>query len=66
MLQALLSFIEDIYLHSLPIKEYQIIDQFFQPGVLKDEVMKIHQIQPNKTQIKNYSETNKHKTTTII
>ena len=37
--------IEDIYLHSLPIKEYQIIDQFFQPGVLKDEVMKIHPVQ---------------------
>merc|ERR1712187_234822 len=34
--------IEDIYLHSLPIKEYQIIDNFFQPGTLKDEVMKIH------------------------
>merc|ERR1712203_1263898 len=37
--------IEDIYLHSLPIKEYQIIDQFFQPGSLKDEVMKIHPVQ---------------------
>ncbi|CAK0825364.1 unnamed protein product [Prorocentrum cordatum] len=37
--------IEDIYLHSLPIKEYQIIDQFFQPGTLKDEVMKIHPVQ---------------------
>merc|ERR1712066_1117691 len=36
---------EDIYLHSLPIKEYQIIDQFFQPGTLKDEVMKIHPVQ---------------------
>merc|ERR1712196_356444 len=37
--------IEDIYLHSLPIKEYQIIDQFFAPGTLKDEVMKIHPVQ---------------------
>merc|ERR1711972_139502 len=37
--------IEDIYLHSLPIKEYQIIDAFFQPGTLKDEVMKIHPVQ---------------------
>merc|ERR1712039_21995 len=33
--------IEEIYIHSLPIKEYQIIDQFFQPGTLKDEVMKM-------------------------
>merc|ERR1711972_556513 len=37
--------IEEIYLHSLPIKEYQIIDQFFPPGQLKDEVMKIHPVQ---------------------
>merc|ERR1719387_890850 len=37
--------IEDIYLHSLPIKEFQIIDQFFAPGTLKDEVMKIHPVQ---------------------
>merc|ERR1711957_1071043 len=37
--------IEDIYLHSLPIKEYQIIATFFQPGTLKDEVMKIHPVQ---------------------
>jgi small subunit ribosomal protein S2e len=37
--------IEDIYLNSLPIKEYQIIDQFFAPGSLKDEVMKIHPVQ---------------------
>merc|ERR1712160_177142 len=36
---------EDIYLHSLPVKEYQIIDQFFAPGTLKDEVMKIHPVQ---------------------
>ena len=31
---------EEIYLHSLPIKEYQIVD-FFLPK-LKDEVMKVH------------------------
>jgi len=37
--------LETIYLHSLPIKEYQIIDQFYAPGVLKDEVMKIHPVQ---------------------
>jgi small subunit ribosomal protein S2e len=37
--------IEDIYLNSLPIKEYQIIDVFFAPGTLKDEVMKIHPVQ---------------------
>jgi small subunit ribosomal protein S2e len=37
--------IEEIYLHSLPIKEYQIVDTFFAPGTLKDEVMKIHPVQ---------------------
>merc|ERR1719476_79395 len=37
--------IEDIYLHSLPIKEFQIIDNFFVGGTLKDEVMKIHPVQ---------------------
>lgn len=31
---------EEIYLHSLPIKEYQIVD-FFLPK-LKDEVMKVN------------------------
>jgi len=40
-----ISSIEDIYLHSLPIKEPQIIDVFFAPGTLKDEVMKIHPVQ---------------------
>merc|ERR1712230_281311 len=34
---------EEIYLHSLPIKEYQIVD-FFLP-TLKDEVMKIKPVQ---------------------
>ena len=33
---------EEIYLHSLPIKEYQIVD-FFLPK-LKDEVMKVWDI----------------------
>jgi hypothetical protein len=30
---------EEIYLHSLPIKEYQIVDHFL--PTLKDEVMKV-------------------------
>jgi len=38
--------IEDIYLHALPIKEWQIVDHFFPPNThLKDEVMKIHPVQ---------------------
>jgi small subunit ribosomal protein S2e len=37
--------IEDIYLHGLAIREYQIIDSFFPPGSLKDEVCKIHPVQ---------------------
>ena len=42
--------LEDIYLHSLPIREYQIIDHFFpapagNAGALKDEVVKIHPVQ---------------------
>jgi len=37
--------IEDIYLHSLPIREYQIVDQFYGAGNLKDEVCKIHPVQ---------------------
>lgn len=35
--------IEEIYLHSLPIKEYQIVDLFL--PALKDEVMKIKPVQ---------------------
>jgi len=38
--------LEEIYLFSLPVKEYQIIDHFLpQPNVLKDEVMKIKPVQ---------------------
>jgi len=41
--------LEDMYLHSLPIKEYQIIDFFYQdsqePRMLKDDVMKIMPVQ---------------------
>jgi len=35
--------IEDVYLHSLPVKEYQIVDKFLPK--LKDEVMKIMPVQ---------------------
>lgn len=35
--------LEEIYLHSLPVKEYQIIDQLLPE--LKDEVMKIRSVQ---------------------
>lgn len=37
--------IEELFLHGLPVKEYQIIDHFFAPGALKDEVMKIMSVQ---------------------
>jgi len=37
--------IEDVYLHSLPIKEAEILDVFFPGDTLKDEVMKIHPVQ---------------------
>ena len=37
--------LEDIYLHSLPIKEPEIIDHFYPPGSLKDDVLKIHPVQ---------------------
>lgn len=38
-----ISSMEEIYLHSLPVKEYQIIDQLLPE--LKDEVMKIRSVQ---------------------
>lgn len=37
--------IEQLYLFSVPIKEYQIIDAFFPTGTLKDEVMSIFPVQ---------------------
>jgi small subunit ribosomal protein S2e len=36
--------VDDIFLHSLPVKEYQIIDHFLESS-LKDEVMKIMPVQ---------------------
>merc|ERR1712085_224203 len=48
--QGKISSIEEIYLHSLTIREAQIIDHFFPSaanpgGVLKDEIAKIHPVQ---------------------
>lgn len=40
-----LSSLEEIYLFSMPIKEYQIVDAFLKEGTLKDEVMKIYPVQ---------------------
>lgn len=37
--------LEEIYQHSLPIKEYQIIEHFLGESSLKDEVMKINPVQ---------------------
>jgi len=45
---GLIKSLEEIYLFSLPIKEFQIIDHFLpakDPTVLKDEVMKIMPVQ---------------------
>jgi len=44
---GLIKRLEEIYLFSLPVKEFQIIDFFFPPkeGKLKDEVMKIMPVQ---------------------
>lgn len=39
-----IKYLEEIYLHSLPVKEYQIIDHFLKEK-LKDEVMKITPVQ---------------------
>jgi len=46
--------LEEIFIHSLPIKEYQIIDYFFTEKDLKDEVMKIATVQKtNSSRTKN-------------
>eukprot|EP01003_Olkasia_polycarbonata_P003772 NODE_258_length_1089_cov_317.487500_g218_i0.p1 GENE.NODE_258_length_1089_cov_317.487500_g218_i0~~NODE_258_length_1089_cov_317.487500_g218_i0.p1 ORF type:complete len:270 (-),score=89.80 NODE_258_length_1089_cov_317.487500_g218_i0:239-1048(-) len=49
VLEARITKLEDIYLYSLPVKEYQIIDKFLpsgqSPGQLLDEVMKILPVQ---------------------
>eukprot|EP00178_Gracilaria_changii_P022980 TRINITY_DN6889_c0_g1_i1.p1 TRINITY_DN6889_c0_g1~~TRINITY_DN6889_c0_g1_i1.p1 ORF type:complete len:247 (+),score=31.34 TRINITY_DN6889_c0_g1_i1:28-768(+) len=37
--------LEEVYLYSLPVKEYQIIDHFLPSSTLKDEVMKIKPVQ---------------------
>jgi len=42
--EKLIKRLEEIYLFSLPVKEYQIIDYFLE-GKLKDEVMKIMPVQ---------------------
>ncbi|GFE55656.1 40S ribosomal [Babesia ovis] len=46
---GLIQSIEQIYLHSIPIKEYQIVDYFFQPTMtdkkLADDVVKIVPVQ---------------------
>lgn len=43
-LQGKIKSIEQIYLHSLPVKEYQIVDHFL-GSALKDEVMKASMLQ---------------------
>jgi len=40
-----IKFIEEVYFHSLPIKEPEIVDWFLPPPLLKDEVMKIMPVQ---------------------
>jgi len=42
--EGLIKHLEEVYLHSLPVKEYQIIDHFL-GSALKDEVMKIMPVQ---------------------
>jgi len=41
--------LEEIFLFSIPIKETEIVDQLFPPGVLKDEVMSLKPIQKQTT-----------------
>ncbi|MDP2435337.1 MAG: 30S ribosomal protein S5 [archaeon] len=43
--ERLIGSLEEVYLMSLPIKEYQIIDEFISKEVLKDEVLKISPVQ---------------------
>lgn len=43
--EKLIKRLEDIYLYSIPIKEYQIIDALLPAPKLKDEVMKIMPVQ---------------------
>ena len=43
-LQGKIKSLEQIYLFSMPVKEYQIVEQFLGPA-LKDEVMKIMPVQ---------------------
>lgn len=45
MKESKIQSLEDIYLFSIPVKEHQIIDQFFGEGVLKDEVLGIFPVQ---------------------
>lgn len=45
MKEGYLKRLEEVYLFSLPVKEYQIIDFFLGEGKLKDEVMKIMPVQ---------------------
>ncbi len=44
MLQGKIKSLEQIYLFSMPVKEYQIVESFLGPA-LKDEVMKIMPVQ---------------------
>ena len=44
MLQGKIKSLEQIFLFSLPVKEYQIVESFLQSS-LKDEVMKIMPVQ---------------------
>jgi len=41
--------LEEIFLFSLPIKEVEIVDALFPPGVMKDEVMSLKPIQKQTT-----------------
>ena len=43
-LQGKIKSLEQIYLFSMPVKEYQIVENFLGPS-LKDEVMKIMPVQ---------------------